>query len=500
VTDQEVHRARGQEEGSPVVLATERQKEELMSQRSWRSTWALLPALAIVFSACSGTSTPTAAPATAAPATAAPATAAPATAAPATAAPSAAAVNCSTDTTKKPIELDSWWTTGGEAHGLDLLMAAFNKANPDLCVYNAAIAGGAGTVAQGRIKAAVLAGLPPDTFQVHMGHELLDTYVNLPGGSLMSPLGTDIIDPAQFPPGVVKIISGTDGKIYSVPLNIHRANELWYNKDVFAANGITAAPTTWDEFNADAAKLKAAGVAPLAVGDGGGGVWVDGMILETLLIGELGADGFNGLWTGDTDWADPKVTAALTEFKTIIDSGWINTDHNAKTWDQAADDVISGKAAMTIMGDWANGEFQSKKFENYGWGPAPGNDKIYQALADSFGLPTKATNQDGAKKLLAYMSTAEAQDIFNPFKGSIPANLGAGNPPADAQQYTDYQKSAAADWKADVVVPSMEHGAAANPAWKSAIEAALTTFVTTPDVAAAQTALVAAASDFVPAK
>jgi glucose/mannose transport system substrate-binding protein len=59
--------------------------------------------------------------------------------------------------------------------------------------------------------------------------------------------------------------------------------------------------------------------------------------------------------------------------------------------------------------------------------------------------------------------------------------------------YNDYQKSAMGDWKSDTVVPSMEHGAAAAPAWKSAIEAALTTFVTGGDVAATQQALVTAA-------
>lgn len=401
---------------------------------------------------------------------------------------------------KTPIEIDSWWTTGGESTGFNLLLDAFNTANPTLCAYNAAIAGGAGTVAQGRIKAAVLAGLPPDSFQVHMGHELLDTYVNIKGGSVMNPLGSDVLDPSKFPADVVKIISGTDGKVYSVPLNIHRANVLWYNKTVLTANGIANPPTTWAEFKTDADILKAAGITPIAVGDGGG-IWPTGMLFETALIGELGADGFSGLWTGATKWDSPKVTAALNDLALIVgyeDAGAAGSE----TWDQAADDVISGKAAMTIMGDWANGEFQNKKFTDYGWAAAPGNTKIYQALADSFGLPAKATDQDATKKLLAYMATAEGQDIFNPYKGSIPARIDAGNPPATGAQYTDYQLSAIKDWTATdtLHVPSMEHGAAANPAWKSAIEDALTAFVAKADAAgvtAAQTALVDAASQFV---
>lgn len=401
---------------------------------------------------------------------------------------SAAAATCPSGSTQ--IEVQSWWTTGGESTGLQKLFDAFNAANPGLCAYNAAIAGGAGTAAQAVIKSRTLAGNPPDTFQVHMGHELLDTYVNLSGGSVLAPLDSSVIDPSKFPAGVVSIISGKDGKIYTVPMNIHRANVLWYNKKVFSDNNLTP-PTTWDEFNTTAATLKAKGITPLAVGDNG--IWAYGMVFETILISELGADGFNGLWTGATKWDDPKVTAALNELKTV--TGFINADHNSLSWDQANQLVIDGKAAMTIMGDWANGDYVAKNFTGYGWAAAPGNDKIYQALADSFPLPAKAPHPDAVKKLLAFMASQQGQDIFNPYKGSIPARIDAGNPPAGQQQYNDYQKSAMAEWKTDTVVPSMEHGAAAAPAWKSAIEAALTTFETGLDVAATQTALVAAAKD-----
>jgi glucose/mannose transport system substrate-binding protein len=434
-----------------------------MTIRRFRSFGVAVPVLALVVAACGSAASPTPAG-------------------------SQAAAACPSGATK--IEVQSWWTTGGESTGLQKVFDKFNADNSGLCAYNAAIAGGAGTAAQAVIKTRTLAGTPPDTFQVHMGHELLDTYVNISAGSVLSPLDATIIDPSKFPAGVVSIISGKDGSVYTVPMNIHRANELWYNKKVFTDNNLQP-PTTWDEFKTVADALKAKGITPLALGDNG--IWAYGMVFETVLIGELGADGFSGLWTGATKWDDPKVTAALTTLKTV--SGYVNTDHSSLTWDQANQLVIDGKAAMTIMGDWANGDYVAKKFTGYGWAPAPGNNGIYQALADSFPLPAKAPHPDAVKKLLTFMATAEAQDIFNPYKGSIPARIDAGNPPAGGQQYNDYQKSAMADWKVNTVVPSMEHGAAASPAWKSAIEAALTTFATGGDVAATQAALVAAAKD-----
>jgi glucose/mannose transport system substrate-binding protein len=39
-----------------------------------------------------------------------------------------------------------------------------------------------------------------------------------------------------------------DGTIYSVPVNIHRSNLIWYNPAVLDEVGIDAPPATWEEF------------------------------------------------------------------------------------------------------------------------------------------------------------------------------------------------------------------------------------------------------------
>ena len=117
---------------------------------------------------------PAAAPAPAAPAaTAAPAAAAPAaTAAPKAAAPAAGA-------TDKKLEIFSWWTSGGEVEALNALLDAFHKQYPNVEVVNSAIAGG--TSSGGDMKAVLqtrmMGGDPPESFQVHLGGELLGSYV-----------------------------------------------------------------------------------------------------------------------------------------------------------------------------------------------------------------------------------------------------------------------------------------------------------------------------------
>jgi glucose/mannose transport system substrate-binding protein len=421
-----------------------------------------------------------------------------------TTAPSAGAAGasgtCAAAANATPIEAVSWWTTGGEAAGFNAIINKFNCDNPQYFVTNSAIAGGAGSVAQAALQNRVLNGTPPDTFQVHMGHELLDTYVTPGYMDNLDDLYTTNGWTTQFPKGVLDIVSAKDSSgtlhYYSVPLDIHRANVLWYNKTVFTANNLTA-PTTWDQFFTVADALKAKGITPLAVGDNG--IWANGMLLEDVLIGQLGADKFDGLWTGTTDWSSPDVTTALTTYQKILT--YVNSDHSSLTWDQAADYLIPAsagaqpKAAMTIMGDWAAGEFDNKGFTDYGYAAAPGTDGVYQALADSFGLPSKAKDKAGTKLFLTLLGSAAGQDIFNPYKGSVPANTQAGNPPADQKQYSTYQKWAMGQWKTDTIVPSMEHGAAAAPKWKGEIETAVTAFVATPDVPTLQTALAAACKD-----
>ena len=253
---------------------------------------------------------------------------------------------------KTRIEVFSWWTTGGEAAGLDKLIKKFNDAHPQYEVFNAAVAGGAGSNAKAVLKTRMLGGDPPDSFQVHMGHELIDTWVKT-NPPYMEPLD-DLYNSegwtTKFPKGVLDIVSA-DGHYWSVPVNIHRANVLWYNKKVFSDAGVQP-PKTFADFKTAADAIKAKGVTPLALGDSD--KWAATHLFETVLIGTLGPDKYKGLWDGSTDWAGADVKTALDNMKMMLQ--YVNADHNALTWDQANQQVIEGKAAMTIMGDWADGD------------------------------------------------------------------------------------------------------------------------------------------------
>jgi glucose/mannose transport system substrate-binding protein len=426
--------------------------------RSKKWLWcvtSLLLVASVVLSACQPTAAPTTAPAGETPAASQP---------------------------TGEVEVFSWWTGGGEAAGLDAMIKVFAEKYPNVEFNNAAVAGGAGTNARAVLATRLQAKDPPDSFQGHAGQELIGTYV---AAGQLEPLNFLYEQNgwlSVMPETLIPLIS-QDGNIYSVPVNIHRANVLWYNPQVLEENGIEV-PTTWDEFFAAADKLQAAGVIPLAMGE----QWTSMHLMETVLLGSLGAEKYNGLWDGSTDWAGADVTAALENFKTVL--SYTNSDAAALTWQDASKLVESGDAAFNIMGDWAAGLFIEDGLEamtGYGWAPAPNTDGVYQFLSDSFVLPVGAKNRDAALAWLTLAGSKEGQDAFNPVKGSIPARSDA-----DVSLYNEYLKSAIADWKTDTVVGSLTHGVVANDSWKTEIDNALGAFLADQDVAKFQSALAAA--------
>ena len=79
----------------------------------------------------------------------------------------------------------------------------------------------------------------------------------------------------------------SNGKQYGMPYDLHVVG-FWYRKDLFAKAGITPPPTTLDELNADMAKLKAAGIAPVAIGSKD--KWPDAFYWDYFAVRECSVD------------------------------------------------------------------------------------------------------------------------------------------------------------------------------------------------------------------
>lgn len=366
------------------------------------------------------------------------------------------------------VQVMTWWAQGSEKAGLEALVEVFKEQHPDTEFVNAALAGGGGSQAKQKLQADLQAGNPPDTFQAHAGAELQD-YIDAGQIEDVSGLYDQFGLSDVFPETLMKQLT-VDDKIYSIPSNVHRSNVTWVNPAVLKEVGIdpTTPPADLDAWMADMKKVADAGKIPLSLGMD----WTQTQLLENILLSELGAEAYDGLWDGTTDWGDKEVNSALTKFGQIVE--WSNKDRDGLDWEPALQLVMDGSAAYNVMGDWAVAAYDAQDMaagEDFLYWPVPGTDGVFNYLADSFTLPVGAPHPGGTKAWLETISSAEGQLAFNTVKGSIPARTDI-----DAAKFPEYQQSAMKDFSSDTIVGSLAHGAAAPIAVSTAVNQAVVKF------------------------
>ncbi len=390
---------------------------------------------------------------------------------------------------EKKLEVFSWWTSGGEAAALDALFSTYKKQDPGVQIINATVAGGGGSAARPVLQTRLAGGNPPDTWQSHPGYELLGQYVE-PGycEEITELYKSDGWDKA-FPKGLVDLMT-KDGKVYAVLAGVHRGNCLWFNKKLLEKNGVTIGDKIgFDEFFAACAKLKQAGIPALGVGDSG--IWTSAQLFENTLLGVVGPQGWSDLFSGKMKWDDPQVKKAMDYFAKMQD--YLNPDHSALSWDQAIGALMEGKVAFSSMGDWAQGEFvkaNKKANEDYGWVSHPGTDGSFIVVADGFTLAKGAPHKEATLAWLKSIGSKEAQEAFNPLKGSIPARTDV-----DKSKFDAYHQWSMNSFASGKLLPSCVHGEAAPAAFQQALNDAVTAFIVDKNVDNFANALVQAAKE-----
>ena len=372
------------------------------------------------------------------------------------------------------LEVFSWWTSPGEAKALQALFDAFLANYPGVEIVNSAVAGGAGVNAQAVLQTRLQGNQPPDSWQTHVGHELIDRYVT-PG--YCEPI-TDLYESEGWtkvmPAGLVEQATWESDQ-YSVPVNVHRGNTLWYNKQIVKDNGIEIGDTmSVDEFLAALDTLKSAGVTALAFSNQEG--FEGSQMFENTLLGVAGPDTYRALFKGEKTWDDEGARNAAQTYAKLLD--YVNDDFTALTWDDAIAMVIEGKAAFNTMGDWAYGEVVAKNAQdNIGWVSAPGSAGSFVLVVDSFTLPKGAPHAENASDWLKTVGSKEAQEAFNPLKGSIAARTDVNR-----DLFSPYHQWSMDSFANDALVPSCAHGMAATPAFQQALLDASAAFVSDKDV------------------
>lgn len=369
------------------------------------------------------------------------------------------------------VEVLHWWTSGGEAKSVSALKDMLEDQGHTWKDF--AVAGGSGTSAMTVLKTRAVSGNPPAAAQIK-GHDIQEW------GGLGFLAGLDDVAKANkwdslVPPMVADIMK-FNGEYVAVPVNVHRVNWLWANKEVFQKAGVKV-PTTMDEFFMVGDKLKAAGYIPLAHG---GQAWQDATVFEAVALSVLGSDGYRKAFV-DLDMnvlGGEKMVETFRLFKKM--HNYIDKNSPGRDWNVATSMVINGEAAMQIMGDWAKGEFTAAgkmAGKDYFCVPAPGTASQFTHNVDSFAFfeLSDPEQKKAQKALAATILTPEFQEVFNLNKGSIPVRLDA-----NMDNFDTCAKDSMRDFKATAksgdLVPSMAHGMSTTSYAQGAIYDVVTNF------------------------
>ena len=248
---------------------------------------------------------------------------------------------------------------------------------------------------------------------------------------------------------------------------MHRVDWIWGNAEVLAANNI-AMPTTWEEFNAAATQLQAAGIIPLAHG---GQAWQDATAFETVVLGIGGPDFYRrALVELDPAALTSDTMVAVFDQMRIL-RGFVDPNFSGRDWNLATAMVANGEAAFQIMGDWAKGEFLAAGLQpgvDILCSPTPGGGFLYNV--DSFAMfNVTGENQRAGQNLLAELIMGPTfQEVFNLNKGSIPARTDVSLAAFDSCALRSSADMTASSSDGSLL-PSYAHGMALNAAQAGAI-------------------------------
>ncbi len=339
---------------------------------------------------------------------------------------------------QQSVEVMHWWTSGGEGAAVGVLKKDLESRGVKW--VDMAVSGGGGEAAMTALRARAVAGNPPTAAQL-LGMAVIDWANEGFLGDLTDVANKEGWD--KVVPPALQRFAKFDGHWVAVPVNIHRPTWLWMNAKIFKDNGLTP-PTTWDEFNATADKLKAKGILPIAVG---GQPWQEATMWEGIVLGIGGPD----FYRKAVIEADPASMKSATMVK-VFDQmrkirGYADRNFAGRDWNLATSMVIKGEAGMQLMGDWAKGEVIAAKLtpgKEILCSVAPGTQGSFLFNTDFFAMFKVGADRRAAQLTMASaVMNPKFQETFNLAKGSIPAR---SDVPMD--KFDECGKKSAVDLKA----------------------------------------------------
>lgn len=248
---------------------------------------------------------------------------------------------------------------------------------------------------------------------------------------------TDVYQATEgIPEGLKKACSTEDGSKQIIMPATYYPWVVLYRKSVWEKGGYEV-PKTLDEFKALGDKMKGEGVVPLAFADKDG--WEAMGTFDILNLRINGYDYHISLLSGKEDWTSPKVTTVFDTWKGLLP--YHQPDALGRSWQEAAQALQKGQAAMYYLGTFAAQQFaKGAEQDDLDFFTFPEVDSAIgtgaiEAPTDGFMMSKRPKNEAGAKKWLGYLGSAAAQDILVQADPSVIAT----SQKADVAKYTDLQ-------------------------------------------------------------
>lgn len=358
---------------------------------------------------------------------------APATSAPsATQAPAATSAPAATEVSSDKVTV-TWWHIGTAEKDTALyqtLADEYMAAHPDVVIEITVLENEA---FKSKLTTVMQSGEPPDLFH-SWGGGVMNEYAN---AGLLRDITPELDADngawrSSFGPGPLGVYSYL-GKNYGIPFDMGMVG-FWYNKDLFAQAGIDAPPATWSELLEDVQALKAAGITPIAIGEGDkwpGHFWWGYLI--TRICGKAGFEAAAITRTGSfTDSCVVEASRKLQELAALepFQEGFL-----AATYGDEATAVGNGKAAMELMGQWApavqrdNSESKEGIGDKLAWFPFPmvegGAGDASDGYGGGNGYAVGKNASEAAIDFLKFLTGAESVTRIAGIGSALPVVNGA---------------------------------------------------------------------------
>jgi multiple sugar transport system substrate-binding protein len=241
-----------------------------------------------------------------------------------------------------------------------------------------------------------------------------------------------------FTDALKKASTGEDGKQYFVPFYYYPW-AVFYRKSLFEQRGYTP-PKTLDEFKTLCEKVKADGLVPVAFADKDG--WPAMGTFDYLNMRINGYDYHVRLMAGKESWTSSQVKQVFDTWRGLLP--YHQPGANGRTWQEAAQSLVSKQSAMYLLGAFVGEQFTDADRADLEFFAFPEINSQYkqdavEAPIDGFMVSKKAKNAAGAKDLMKFLATPEAELLF---LKSSPNNV-ATHKDADTSSYSPLQKKSA---------------------------------------------------------